>query len=331
MQLLADGMVNGLCENCPVCSNATLTQCSGRIVCWGYMNGNTKCVYKASTKDVKRFAFKLPAKIVAKDWMQKFFRDMKSHCVESAGADAPGGGAAAALPPPAAIAAAGGEAAGWDFSKMKLKELQAELKARGLAVSGNKTELVGRLEDAMQEDEPDSGAAEAAAVGVKRGIDETADGGVAIPNQKKKLKSKDDAGPPAAAVAAAAQAAPKREKPMAGSPILEVHAAYKQHGNIDSATVLTEKGGTEVYNAMMTDVDILQGKNRYYVIQALKMKPSGFQFFRKYPKRIPFNLYPETDRLVVSGHEGKVGQDNESIDLATGRGGWWGSKEGGKV
>jgi hypothetical protein len=32
--LVADGMKNGLCANCPVCNNATLTQCSGRIVCW---------------------------------------------------------------------------------------------------------------------------------------------------------------------------------------------------------------------------------------------------------------------------------------------------------
>lgn len=32
--LVADGMKNGLCANCPVCNNASLTQCSGRIVCW---------------------------------------------------------------------------------------------------------------------------------------------------------------------------------------------------------------------------------------------------------------------------------------------------------
>ena len=41
--LIADGMVNGLCENCPVCKNATLTQCSGRIVCWGYVSPQAVC------------------------------------------------------------------------------------------------------------------------------------------------------------------------------------------------------------------------------------------------------------------------------------------------
>ena len=94
---------------------------------------------------------------------------------------------------------------------------------------------------------------------------------------------------------AASSALPKREKPMAGAPILEVHAAYKQHlvDRYEDAKVVVEHG-TEVFNAMMNDVNLSKGLNRYYVIQVLQL-PSGFQFFR---------------------HEGKVGQDVESVDLS---------------
>jgi len=57
---------------------------------------------------------------------------------------------------------------------------------------------------------------------------------------------------------------------------------------------------------MLNDVNLSKNINRYYLIQVLKL-PNGFQFFR---------------------HEGKVGQDNESIDLSSSN--WWG-KEGGKT
>ena len=218
------------------------------------MNGNTKCVYTAPIKDVKRFSFKLPAKITQSNWMQQWFQSVGgSHSVEVEGAAADvattGGRGAAAAPAAAGGGGGGAEASSSDINKMKLKELKEELKTRGLAVSGNKSELVGRLEAAMIVDEPEpdggGGGADAAAVGVKRGIDEIA-GVNAIPDRKKKLKAKDDSdsGPSGGAV----QAAPKREKPMAGSQILEVHVAYKQHGNYDSATVATDNGGTEVYN-----------------------------------------------------------------------------------
>lgn len=43
--LVADGMKNGLCANCPVCNNASLTQCSGRIVCWYVRKSQLVCWY----------------------------------------------------------------------------------------------------------------------------------------------------------------------------------------------------------------------------------------------------------------------------------------------
>ncbi len=283
--LVADGMKNGLCANCPVCNNASLTQCSGRIVCWGFMNGNTKCVFKAPLKDVKRFAWKLPPKVIAAQWCQDWMQSVSSHFVylseDAAAAEsaAHAGGAGASTAPVS--------------SKLKVSELKEKLTARGLPVSGNKGELVERLDEAVTKE------AHEGATGTKRKVPGE---NVAIPNQKKKLKLKAESSSAASSAAAAvsvptavAAAPPKREKPMAGAPILEVHAAYKQHliDRYEDAKVVVERG-TEVFNAMMNDVNLSKGLNRYYVIQVLQL-PSGFQFFR---------------------HEGRVGQDVESVDLS---------------
>jgi hypothetical protein len=45
--LIADGLHNGVCENCPVCGCASLGECAGRIACFGYISGAARCVYKA--------------------------------------------------------------------------------------------------------------------------------------------------------------------------------------------------------------------------------------------------------------------------------------------
>jgi hypothetical protein len=248
------------------------------------MNGNTKCVFKAPLKDVKRFAWKLPSKVIAAQWCQNWMQSASSHFVylseEDAGAES-------------VAAGAGPDTSG--SSKMKVNELKEELMARGLPLSGNKGELVERLEEALAKDARNS------VPGEKRSIAKAAGGGgVTIPNQKKKLKLKDASSSAASAAdasapLAAASAPPRREKPMAGSPILEVHVAYKQHAvdRYEDAKVVVERG-TEVFNAMMNDVNLSKGLNRYYVIQVLEL-PSGFQFFR---------------------HEGRVGQDVESVDLS---------------
>ena len=76
--IVADGMLNGLAANCPVCKNASMVTCHGRVRCWGFMNGTTKCQYKCANKDIERFGFQLPAKQVSKDWCQECCDD--SHC-----------------------------------------------------------------------------------------------------------------------------------------------------------------------------------------------------------------------------------------------------------
>ena len=80
----------------------------------------------------------------------------------AAGATAGGGGGGdgaggAAAAPAAAEGGGGGTEAGSGINKMKMKELKEELKARGLAVSGNKTELAERLEAATLAEKPDDG------------------------------------------------------------------------------------------------------------------------------------------------------------------------------
>lgn len=248
------------------------------------MNGNTKCVFKAPSKDITRFAWKLPYKVIAAQWCQDWMQSVPSHSVylseEDPGAE------------DVADANASTDTTS-DSSKFKVSELKKQLIARGLPAAGNKAELVERLDAALAKD------TRGTASGVKRRMTEAACGNVAIPNQKK-LKLKGQSKSVAASAASSASAAgisapPKREKPMAGSPILEVHAAYKQHlvDRYEDAKVVVERG-TEVFNAMMNDVNLSKGLNRYYVIQVLKV-PSGYQFFR---------------------HEGKVGQDVESVDLS---------------
>jgi hypothetical protein len=86
--------------------------------------------------------------------------------------------------------------------------------------------------------------------------------GASLPNQKR-AKLKDEA-----AGAAAKKRKPRREVPMAGSPILEVHTSYMQTGHYSDAAVHCEKA--EVYNAMLNDVSISRGVNRYYVLQVLR-------------------------------------------------------------
>ena len=279
--IVADGMLNGLAANCPVCKNASMVTCHGRVRCWGFMNGTTKCQYKCGNKDIERFGFQLPAKQVSKDWCQEWMAKVDQHMVQVAGGEAPPKKASKNKrnPPDSADGPP-------EVKKMKVSELRAELKEKGLDVSGKKAELAARLEEAREAEQP---AAQAAA-GPKRKA--AAAASPLLPNQKQKIKKKSDGG----GAAAARKPKPKREKPMAGSPILEVHPAYKQYpyNDYEDAKVIVEKG-TEVYNAMLTDVNLAKGLNRYYVLQALEVA-GRFQFFR---------------------HEGKVGQEvEESVTWA---------------
>ena len=42
--VLADAMIAGVHENCPICENSSLVWCSGRVSCWGSVGGTTRCL-----------------------------------------------------------------------------------------------------------------------------------------------------------------------------------------------------------------------------------------------------------------------------------------------
>ena len=69
---------------------------------------------------------------------------------------------AAPVAPAVAPAAplAGGEMVAGELNKLRVPELKAELKKRGLVVGGKKAELVGRLEKALAEDDEEAGEVE---------------------------------------------------------------------------------------------------------------------------------------------------------------------------
>jgi hypothetical protein len=77
--MIADGMISGAAEDCPVCENASLCWCANRITCWGSLGGTTRCVFK--TKGVKRFAYRMPKEIVQSPWMQGWLKKVTTHAV----------------------------------------------------------------------------------------------------------------------------------------------------------------------------------------------------------------------------------------------------------
>jgi hypothetical protein len=56
----ADGLLNGLCADCPVCSMAALHLAAGRIACSGSIAALSRCPYRAPPAAVRRYRFELP-------------------------------------------------------------------------------------------------------------------------------------------------------------------------------------------------------------------------------------------------------------------------------
>jgi hypothetical protein len=64
--LLADYLAHGIPQDCPVCGNSTLSFSAGRITCWGYVDGLSKCQHKAQS--CQRYKFKLPPSWAEAEW-----------------------------------------------------------------------------------------------------------------------------------------------------------------------------------------------------------------------------------------------------------------------
>ena len=74
--LIADAMLEGVAANCPVCEEAGLCWCAGRVTCWGYL-GSVQCVFKAKAEDVQRFNFQMQRRFLEQDWMQEWIHNTR--------------------------------------------------------------------------------------------------------------------------------------------------------------------------------------------------------------------------------------------------------------
>jgi len=76
--LIADYMIAGVAVDCPTCESAGLVWCAGRVTCWGYLGGTTRCVHKAAPADVHRYDFKMPKAHCDSDWLQDWMVGLKA-------------------------------------------------------------------------------------------------------------------------------------------------------------------------------------------------------------------------------------------------------------
>ena len=79
--MLSDYMIEGVTMNCPTCNNASLVWCAGRVTCWGFMGGATRCPHKAHSNEVKRFNFEMPSALYDTDWLKDWMARAPSHRV----------------------------------------------------------------------------------------------------------------------------------------------------------------------------------------------------------------------------------------------------------
>jgi len=136
---VADGLLYGVLEPCPGCGKTSLTYRSGIILCEGWMSGFSECIFRGKPEDYKRYAFDIPPTMMREfawldDWFEEsglvpYERDWSKAC--SADPDA----------------AAYGDT---DPDLLKMDELRAELKKRGISSAGKKGALIGRLKKALK-------------------------------------------------------------------------------------------------------------------------------------------------------------------------------------
>jgi poly [ADP-ribose] polymerase len=112
--LISDYLAHGTPEDCPVCGSSALCFNAGRITCWGYVNGLSKCQYKASS--CQRYQFLVPPGWGSAEW----FLELRGQGgARGAGKAGKGGSGKGAKKAKAAKAAASGLTGGIDIQAMK--------------------------------------------------------------------------------------------------------------------------------------------------------------------------------------------------------------------
>jgi len=271
--LLSDYLAHGTPDDCPVCGSSALAFSAGRVTCWGYVNGLSKCQYKS--KSCSRYKFVLPAGWEGAEW----FAELRGESVVQASKGAKGGKRSKK-------AAKGGKAkagenktaltGGLDVAEIKkatpnpvvasaetgsktrhliTKQLEFIISAAVVSQDGSWTkkkcrehlaELLGA--DAIETHKEFANAEILRLTQELRGMAPAAL--AAFAEEHKSGVSEEDLKMVSNAVATA------REPPEEGAPILTVHRGYEQTGRKRFARVVVDDDGVTVYNASFTDTNL---------------------------------------------------------------------------
>ena len=270
--LISDYLAHGTPEDCPVCGCAALVFSAGRITCWGYVQGLSRCRYKATS--CTRYKFVLPEGWEGAEWFAELRGEVQAGGKKGKKAGGSKGGKKARAGEKSAITN------GLDVREMKMTaSTQGDMtsskhvvdvseKARGLIAqqlafiiskavlsqdsSWTKKKCRENLEELLGA-EVVGEHKEFANQEIMRLTEElrgmSAGALASFADEQKGVKKED--------VATLLQR-PRtiRTPPEEGSPILTVHRGYEQTGRRRYARIVMADDGVDVYNASFTDTNL---------------------------------------------------------------------------
>lgn len=151
---LADVKLYGCLPICPECDSYKLAKEADVVVCHGNLSEWTKCTYKVPAGDVQRKKCALPDDDEIDDKVEEM-KEEKREQKEQEKAMVSAALSASPKKPAKKAAKKKPAKAATNWSKQPVKALKAELKSRGLPVSGKKADLVARLEEDDGDDDDD--------------------------------------------------------------------------------------------------------------------------------------------------------------------------------
>jgi len=294
--LLADYLAHGIPQNCPVCGNSSLSFSAGRITCWGYVDGLSKCQYKAQS--CQRYKFKLPPSWAEAEWFVGLNEGVQGACAkEGKGGKCKGKGKKGAsqtasqtvaltsglrIPeekPTASTASAASESCEERIRQLMTRQLEKTVATAVRDQDGtwNKKrcrELCATVfGDAAVEENKDFLNAEILRITQEVRV-MSADQVAALADTTKAVTQDDVRG-------TQPSSRPMNSPPEKGSPILQVHRGYEQTGKMRYARVAVDDDGVTVYNASFTETNLKTSMNRFYIVQLLELSTPfvGYEIF----------------------------------------------------
>ena len=296
--LLSDYLAHGTPQDCPVCGNAALSFSAGRVTCWGYVDGLSKCQFKAQS--CQRYKFKLPPTWAEAEWFVALSGDAQA--VSAKGRKGGKGGKSKgkekqAAPQKAALILTAG---------LHLQEEKPAASANSVAIESAEARSIAQLMTQQLQKTIATAVRDQDGSWTKKKCRElllTIFGEEAVEQNKEFINAEilritqDVREMPAAAVAALANSTkvvtqddvqgtqassrPAHSPPEKGSPILQVHRGYEQTGKMRYASVVVDEDGVTVYNANFTETNLKTDMNRFYIVQLLQLSApfSGYEIF----------------------------------------------------